>query len=147
KELARLQESAHWAEARAALGRTEVWFQGGGPADLRRRIAQSRRDLDLVIELDAIRLERATRGELAFYKARANREYSRIFESAGLGSSRDPPSRVASIINASAVRGALVDAVCDWTVCSGDEEQRTWLLEVTRLTETSPREWRDRAFD
>jgi hypothetical protein len=66
-ELARLQGSARWAEARAALWRAETWYQGGGPDDLRLRIAQARRDLNLVIKLDAIRLERATRGELAFY--------------------------------------------------------------------------------
>ncbi len=113
-ELARLQGSARWAEARAALWRAETWYQGGGPDDLRLRIAQARRDLNLVIKLDTIRLERATRGELAFYKARANSEYLTTFENAGLGTSRGPPSRVASLINASAVRGALVDALCDW---------------------------------
>src|SRR6476659_5608674 len=30
-ELARLQGSARWAEARAALWRAETWYQGGGP--------------------------------------------------------------------------------------------------------------------
>src|SRR5262245_8906063 len=147
KELKRLQESAHWAEARAALGRAEIWFERGGPDDLRRRIAQARRDLDLVIQLDAIRLERVTRGELAFYKAKANREYVKTFERSGLSSSRDPPSRVASIINASAVRVALIDAVCDWAVCADDEEQRNWLLEVARQTDPGSQEWRDRALD
>jgi serine/threonine-protein kinase len=151
-ELARLQGSAHWAEARAALRRAETWYQGGGPDDLRLRIAQARRDLNLVIKLDTIRLERATRGELAFYKARANSEYLTTFESAGLGTSRGLPSRVASLINASAVRGALVDAVCDWALCAGDEEQRNWLLQVARQTENgSPgrrsQGWRDRALD
>jgi eukaryotic-like serine/threonine-protein kinase len=146
-ELARLQGSARWAEARAALWRAETWYQGGGPDDLRLRIAQARRDLNLVIKLDTIRLERATRGELAFYKARANSEYLTTFESAGLGTSRGPPSRVASLINASAVRGALVDAVCDWALCAGDEEQRNWLLEVARQTDNGSQGWRDRALD
>ena len=147
KELARLQESARWADARAALGRAETWFQGRGPYDLRLQIAQARRDLDLVIQLDAIRLERATRGELAFYKSKANREYVKTFERAGMGTSKDPPSRVASLINASAVRGALVDAVCDWAVCAADEEQRNWLLDVARQTDSGSQEWRNRALD
>src|SRR5262245_11194938 len=147
KDLAGLQENARWAEARAALGQAETWLQGGGPEDLRLRIAQARRDLDLLVKLDAIRLERVTRGELAFYKTRANREYVETFERAGLGSSRDPPSRAASIIKASAVRGALVDAVCDWAVCSADEEQRNWLLEVARQTDSDLQGWRDRALD
>ncbi len=114
-ELARLQGSARWAEARAALLRAETWYQGGGPDDLRLRIAQARRDLNLVIKLDTRSAsKRATRGELAFYPARANSEYLTTFENAGLGTSRGPSSRVASLINASAVRGALVDALCDW---------------------------------
>jgi serine/threonine-protein kinase len=147
KELARLQASAHWAEARAALRRAEIWFQGGEPDDLRRRIAQSRRDLELVVQLDAIRLERVTRGELPFYKAKANREYIQTLERAGLGTSHDPPARFASTINASAVRGALVDAVLDCALCAADGEQRDWLLEVARQTDPGSERWRDRALD
>ena len=146
-ELASLQQRARWAEARAALGRAETWYQGGGPGDLRERIAVARLDLDLVIRLDAIRLERVTRGELAFYKRKANRDYLRTLESAGLGTSHDPPARVAALINASPVRGALVDAVCDWALCAGNEEQRNWLLEVARQTDTGSPGWRDRALD
>jgi tetratricopeptide (TPR) repeat protein len=113
---------------------------------------QARRDLNLVIKLDTIRLERATRANWHSYKARANSEYLTTFESAGLGTSSGPPSRVASLINASAVRGALVDAVCDWALCAGDEEQRNWLLEVARQTDNGSQGWRsqgwrDRALD
>ena len=147
KELAALQESARWAEARAALERAEDRLEGGGPGDLRRRLGQARRDLDLVIQLDTIRLKRVTRGELAFYKAQANRDYAEAFEQAGLGTSHDQPSLVAARIDASAVRGALVAAVYDWAVCAADKAQRGWLLEVARQTDSSAGGWRERVLD
>ena len=118
KEIAGLQESARWAEARAALVRAQDRLDGGGPSDLRQRIGQARRDLDLVIQLDAIRLNRVTRGELAFYKARANRDYAQAFGQVGLAASHEEPSLVAARINTSAARGALIAAVYDWAVCA-----------------------------
>src|SRR5262249_37086245 len=137
KETARLQESARWAEARAALGRAEDRLEGGGPHDLRRRLGQAPRDPDLVIHLDTIPLKRVTRGELAFYKAQANRDYAEAFERAGLGTSHDLPALVAARIDASAVRGALVAAVYDWAVCAAGKAQRGWLLEVARQSDSS----------
>jgi eukaryotic-like serine/threonine-protein kinase len=147
KELAGLQQSARWAEARAALARAEDRLDGGRTADLRQRLGRARRDLDLVIQLDAIRLNRLTRGELAFYKARANRDYAEAFAQAGLGASHDEPSLLASRINASAVHGALVTAVYDWAVCAGDKVQRRWLLEVARRTDDRSGDWRERVLD
>ena len=87
KEMAALQDSALWPEARSALKRAEVRLEGGGSVDLRRRLVQARTDLQLVVRLDAIRLTRVTRGELAFYKAQANREYTDAFRQAGLRTS------------------------------------------------------------
>ena len=147
RDFAGLHQSARWAEARAALKRAEARLEGGGPADLRRRLGQAWRDLDLVIQLDTIRLKRVTRGELLFYKAQADRDYRTAFQQAGLGSIDDPPSRVAAMIDASAVRGALVAAVYDWAVCAGDEGQGRWLLEVARQTDSSSGGWHKRVLD
>jgi tetratricopeptide (TPR) repeat protein len=97
--------------------------------------------------LDSIRLDRVTRGELTFYKAKANREYGQAFERAGLGTINDPPSKVAAIINASAVRGALVAAVYDWAVCAADNEERGWLLEIAQHTESPTSDWHDRVLN
>jgi serine/threonine-protein kinase len=147
KELTELQHSARWADARAALQRAEARFEGGGPNDLRRRLDQARRDLDFVIQLDTIRLKRVTRGELAFYKAQANREYAEAFQQAGLGTIEDQPSRVALTIEASAVRGALLAAVFDWAVCAADNTQRGWLLDVARQADARSGGWRERVLD
>jgi serine/threonine-protein kinase len=147
KELAGLQESARWAEARAALERAEARLDGGGPDDLRRRLGQARRDLDLVIQLDTIRLRRTTSGELVFYKAQADRDYQAAFQEAGLGRVHDQPARVAAAVKASAVRGALVAALDDWAICITDKERRAWLSEVARQADPDPEGWRDRILD
>jgi serine/threonine-protein kinase len=147
KEAAALQDSARWAEARAALDRASDRFGGGGPRELRRRLDQARRDLNLVVDLDKIRLNRVTRGELAYYKAAANLKYAEAFSQAGLGTPQEEPSRVASRIVASAVRNALVAAIYDWAVCAPDQTKRGWLLQVAQLAEPAATDWRQRALD
>jgi eukaryotic-like serine/threonine-protein kinase len=147
KEVAGLQERARWAEARAVLERAEARLGGGGPDELRRRLGRARRDLDLVVQLDAIRLSRATRGELVFYKVQADRDYQAAFREAGLGQAHDPPAGVAEKVKASAVRGALVAALDDWAICITDQERRAWLWEVARQADPDPEGWRDRIFD
>jgi eukaryotic-like serine/threonine-protein kinase len=146
-EVAALQESARWAEARAAIDRAAARLSGVWSDALRRRIGQARRDLDLVIQLDTIRLSRVTRGELVFYKAQAARKYEETFEEAGLGTVHDPPQSVAARVNASAVRWALVAALDDWAICASDQQQRGWLLEVARSADPDPEGWRTRVLD
>jgi hypothetical protein len=135
------------ARRSSALKRAEARLEGGGPGDLRRRLGQARRDLELVTQLDAIRLKRVTRGALPFYKAQANQEYAEAFERAGLGTISDPPSDVATRIDAADVREALLAAVYDWAVCAADKARRGWLLEVARQTGSSLDGWRQRVLD
>ena len=77
-----------------------------------------------MIQMDSIRLRRVTRGELVFYKAQADREYERTFQWAGLGKVFDQPHDLATIINASAVRPALMAAVEDWARYTHDRQGR-----------------------
>jgi hypothetical protein len=57
KEMAGRRDQARWAEAHASLDRADR-LGGAWPDNMRRRIGQARRDLDLVITLDTIRLRR-----------------------------------------------------------------------------------------
>jgi serine/threonine-protein kinase len=147
KELAGLQESARWTEAQAALQRAEARLGGGGPADLRRRLAQARRDLDLVIELDRIRLSRITSGKLALYKTKADRGYMKAFEDSGLAKVHDSPDMVAARVHESGVHLALIAALDDWAVCATETDRRDWLLAVARKANPDPQGWRDRICD
>jgi eukaryotic-like serine/threonine-protein kinase len=147
KEAAELRDSARWKEARKALDRAEERMNWWGPSDMDRQSAQARRDLNLVMQLDNIRLKRATRGDLAFYRGQANKAYAEVFQQEGLGKVHDPPASVAAAVRASAVRGALVAALDDWATCIADDAEGNWLLEVARQADPDPEGWRDRIMD
>jgi serine/threonine-protein kinase len=150
REMASLQERARWAEAGAVLERAEARLGGGGPGDLRRRLDQARHDLDLVVQLDGIHLNRVSSVEevdFNYAPANADRDYEAAFREAGLGSVQDGPADVAARIRESSVHEALVAALDDWAVSVTDKARRRWLLEVGRLADPDPDGWRDRARD
>jgi serine/threonine-protein kinase len=149
-ELARLQDKAQWAEARVALERADARLDGGGPSGLRRRLDQARHDLDLVVLLDDIHLNRVGSVEeegLNNPPAHADLDYEAAFRDAGLGKVQDDPAGVATRVRGSAVREALVAALDDWAVSVTDQVRRRWLLEVARRADPDPEGWRDRARD
>jgi serine/threonine-protein kinase len=146
KEVAELEENGRWTDAQTALELAEARLGWGGSAELRQRLGQAQRDLDLVIELERIRLKRMTRGDLPYYRAQTDRAYTHMFQKAGLGTIQDQPSRVAERIDSSAVRGALVAALLDWAVCASDPEQRSWILEVVRQTISDTSSWREQVL-
>jgi serine/threonine-protein kinase len=163
KEVANLQQQARWTEARGTLQRAEARLNGGAAGNLRQRIDQARRDLDLVIELDRIRLSRVTSGNvsgnvssrlsritsgnLVFYRTKADRDYTKAFGDSGLAKVADPPDSVAARIQASTVRVALLAALDDWAICAIDKDRRDWLLAVARKADPDPHGWRDRIRD
>jgi serine/threonine-protein kinase len=147
KEVADLQQQARWADARVALQRADARLNGGWASDLRQRFDQARQDLDLVIELDRIRLSRITSGNLALYKTKADRDYTTAFAESGLAKVHDAPDLVAARVHGSAVRVALLAALDDWAVCAADKGRRDWLLAVARKADPDPQGWRDRIRD
>jgi serine/threonine-protein kinase len=147
REVTFLQEDARWTDARVALQRAEARLDGGGAGDLRQRLDQARHELDLVIELDRIRLSRLTSGNLTYYKLKADRDYARALSDSGLAREPEPPDIVAARIHASAVRVALLAALDDWAVCAAEKGRRDWLLEVARKADPDPQGWRDRIRD
>lgn len=146
KEVAQSQLQARWTAARTALERAEARLGASGPTALQKQVDQARHDLDLAIRLDAIRLRRVTQGAPPIYKVLANRNYEQVFRDAGLGTTADPPDRVAATVQQSSVRPALVSALDDWMVCAAAGRQRDWLIEVARLAVPDPGGWRARTL-
>jgi serine/threonine-protein kinase len=144
KELADLQQRSLWNDANSTLERAEARLESGGVEYLRPRLAQARRDLDLVIKLDAIHLRRLTNGELPFYKAQAAKDYAVAFVEAGIGKSPDDPDAAAERVAQSAVRGALIAALDDWAVCTADDQARQWIVRVANIADPDPTAWRQR---
>ena len=153
QEADRLRQKFSWDEAGAELERTRYRLGYGAPADLRQRVDQARRDLELMERLDAIRLKRSTvvegRFDVAadrrFNLARADRDYEKAFREAGWREIEHDPEVMAARVKASAVRGALVAALDDWAVCAVNQGRRDRLLGVARRAD--PDAWRDRVRD
>jgi serine/threonine-protein kinase len=144
-EVGRLQQQARWAEARVALDQAHSRLDDGGPESLRARLERARRELDLVADLDAIRLRRATWVEGRFDLAGADRRYAEVFQAAGMVPVGGDVEAAAAWVSAAGVREALVAALDDWAACAGYRNRRAWLLEVARRADPDP--WRDRARD
>ena len=136
-EVERLQQQARWAEARKVLEQAESRLGEAGPQDLRQRLEQARRDLELVVQLDAIRLKRARSIEGQFDLATADRDYEAAFRTAGIGEVGDDTAVVGERIGKSAVSGALVASLDDWAVCTRGA-RRDWVLEVVRKADPEP---------
>jgi eukaryotic-like serine/threonine-protein kinase len=159
REVARLQDSSSWPEAKAALERAKGRLglsepagagakgSAGAPSRVRRLLDQGARELALVVRLDAIRLNRAANlgGKQSF--TRSDEDYEAAFREHGLGNVLDAPDLVAERVKASNVRDALVAALDDWTSCTLDPERQKWLLAVTRQADRDPTGWRGRARD
>jgi serine/threonine-protein kinase len=144
-QAAELVRAGRLAEARAALGRAEGRVAGGGPADLARRVHQVRDDLDLVDDLDRIRLQAATIVEGRLDYPSADRGYAALFREHGLAAEGEDATAVAARIEGSAIRAPLVAALDDWALATADPGRRAWLLEVARRAE--PSAWGDRFRD
>src|SRR5262249_49533524 len=135
-------------DAGTAIQRAEARLNEGAAGDLRQRLNRARSDLDLVIELDRIHLNRATSaGDLAYYKSRADRQYLSAFGESGLAKLQDRRDLVAARVNRSPVRVALLAALDDWALCATDESRRDWLLTIAREADPDPLGWADRIRD
>ncbi len=144
-EVGRLQREARWGEARAVLAQAQDRLGDGGPSDLQDRLDRTRRELDLVARLDAIRLKRATIVNWKPDFAGADRDYAAAFAEAGLGRVGQDPATVARRVADTEVRAALVAALDDWVACAQEETRRAWVLGVARRADPDP--WRDRLRD
>ncbi|MDB5332960.1 MAG: serine/threonine protein kinase [Phycisphaerales bacterium] len=143
QEVHRRERASNWTEARVALERAKGRLGDHGIGDLRARLQRTERDLDLADRLGAIRLDRAAAVRKFFNTMQVDSDYRDAFHEAGLGTTDEPPARVAGRIAASDVRGAIVSSLDDWAFCVDDRARRAWLMEIARIADPDP-QWRDR---
>jgi tetratricopeptide (TPR) repeat protein len=141
------QVRGNWAEARTALEQAKDRLSGTTSAELQQRVADARRNLELVAELDDIR-QKSLNGfaeTIGVVDPEAtDRLYEGAFEGARMGTPGTEPEAVAKRVKESPVREALVATLDDWArVASGS--RRAWALAVARRAD--PNSWRDRLRD
>jgi serine/threonine-protein kinase len=145
-EAALLQGQGNWHEALSAARRAEALLAGGGPAALRRRALQVRQDLEMVVQLEAIRLPQENDAGGMIDTDRADAAYARAFRAYGLDVAELEPADAAERIAASAVRPQLVAALEDWSSMKRKDPQgKAHLLAAARLAD--PDEYRNRLRD
>jgi Flp pilus assembly protein TadD len=138
QEMVRRLKKSAWREARAALELAKSRLGERGSPELRQRMDQGQRDLELALKVEAISL-RAEAGPVGETNAA---EYEVAFRAAGLGQLSENPEVVAARIRASDIRDALVIALDEWTFYDTDLQHQKWLSEVARLADPDPGGWR-----
>jgi tetratricopeptide (TPR) repeat protein len=148
QETTRLLNEARWAEARAAVARAQGRLGDGGPADLRQRLRQARADLELVRELENIRLQQAVQvRDDAFDRRPAAPASALAFQKYGLDVQSLEPKVAAARIVGSAIRVQIIAALDDWLFVLRDEARTKHqrLLEIVTLADDDDARRRIRA--
>lgn len=139
--ITQLQQEGRFTEVRAILDRVP----DGGSSEIRTQIEQAKRDLVIVEQLDAIRMNRGTfvQGGGIDYDESA-RAYETVFRDQGFGALGEPPEEIAARLISSPIRAAIISALDDWSACAL-AEPRAWILSVAKCLDPDP--WRDRVRD
>jgi serine/threonine protein kinase/tetratricopeptide (TPR) repeat protein len=141
-----LRQEERWQEASAVLAVAHGQLQGRGLGELRQRVEQSRRDVDMLMRLDEARLERSGAGEKSNLDyAGADRLYTQAFQWYGLDANDLDPEEAALRVRASMLRDHLTEALDDWADCraeSLDPAAGKALRAVARLADDDP--WRQK---
>jgi serine/threonine protein kinase/uncharacterized protein HemY len=151
------QEQQNWPEALSAVKRAEGILAVGANPKLEQDVQEMRRDLEMVIRLEDIRLESSAgrRGDFDFPGRGA--AYAAAFRDYGIDLTALEPLQAAQQIRTKrkTTRDELIAALDDWAfmVCGptrqewdfmvrGPTPQRTWLLTIARAVDDD--DWRNR---
>jgi serine/threonine-protein kinase len=146
QEMVQCLSKSSWPEAHAALERATGRVGDRGSADLKQRMEQGRRDIELGLRLDAIVLSAYDmRGAVA--DTSQTDKFVAAFRDSGFAQVRDDPEVVAARIRESHIRDALVVALDQWISFTGDSSRVNWILEVLQRADPDSTDWRNRAGD
>ncbi len=130
REMVGFLREASWPEARNALERAKAWLVHRGSDDLRGRLAQGDRDLELAARMDAIRLTGYAGYGQGYDITRSDDEYVKAFREAGFDEVDHHPEIVAARVKSSNIRNALLAAIDEWSLRAGIHAdgagRRTW---------------------
>ncbi len=123
-----------WNAAQSALHRAAGRVGSAGHNSLATRIERYRREIQLVDQLDLIRLKRADPhpGVDRFKTAAAS--YEQLFRETGLLTLEEAPQSAAERILSTDVAPAILVAIDDWSLFA-QPKRSEWLREVARLTD------------
>jgi serine/threonine-protein kinase len=141
----RARQDERWPEVRAALERALGHLGSGGPAELRQRVEQGKRDADMVAALEKVRLRQAEAGGGDFDWRSADAGYVEAFRTYGIDVDGGDPEEAAVRVRGSAIRDHLLAALDDWWVSRGGKGDRPGAERVWVVADrTAEDNWRAR---
>jgi serine/threonine protein kinase/Flp pilus assembly protein TadD len=147
-EATHLQAQAKWPQALEAVKRAEGIFANARNEALRKRIAELRKDLEMVLRLEAIRLPRARDGREGPYdNAWADESYGEAFREYGIDVEALGPVEAAKRIRERSIASELTVAVDDWADKRRHANKAGWQRLITVARAADPDEWRNRVRD
>jgi superkiller protein 3 len=115
QEAEQWQEQGKWQEALSAAKRAEGVLAGGGSDELRERVHQLRKDLDMVLRLEDIRLLSSEWKDDKFDSEPADQAYAHAFADYGIDVGKLPAEEAAARIRGRpGLAIALAVALDDW---------------------------------
>jgi tetratricopeptide (TPR) repeat protein len=135
EEAQKQMEAGRWCEVRIALARAEGRLARGGPKALRERLEQMRKDVELLLRLEAVRL-RAADGK------GADARYDRAFREVGIDVTKLKAEDAADKLRASSVRQELLAALHYWAMVKPAGPARKALWELADAVDDNA--WRKR---
>jgi serine/threonine protein kinase/Tfp pilus assembly protein PilF len=150
-EATALQDRAKWAEALEAAKRAEGFLAAEGSQELHARVRQVRKDLEMLLHLDEIRLPRPVRGvERTYDVAGADASFAQAFREYGIDLESLEPGEAAERIRSRSIRLELAVALDAWAELrrrrlKGDDTSWKRFLAVARAAD--PDEWRNELRD
>jgi tetratricopeptide (TPR) repeat protein len=146
-QVAELRRQLRWKEARVALQQTQARLSETGPDDLRQRLERELAMLNLVDQLEALRLKSISHlggkgdrdlASVAHDFASLDREYAEAFRQAGIATAGEDPLVVAGRVRDSGIAGQLLAALDAWASKAREEGRQSWLLAVARQVDPHP---------
>jgi serine/threonine protein kinase/Flp pilus assembly protein TadD len=141
-----LRQEERWEEALAVLAVAQGQLEGRSLGALQQRVEQSRRDMDMLMDLDEALLQlSATVNGADFDFAGAGRLYKQAFQRYGLDVIHLDPEDAARRLRASAMSDHLIEALDDWAGCAdknSEPEVGKALRALAGLADDDP--WRQR---
>ena len=143
KEAQQLQEQAKWPEALSAAKRAEGLLAGGSSDELSQRARQLRKDAEMVLRLEEIRLLSSEVKDLSFAYEDADRAYAQAFADYGIDVAGLPMKDAAASIRArSGVTVPLAVALDDWANARDAKDQAAGWALATLAQAADPDPWR-----
>ncbi len=151
-EASRLVTDANWPEALAAVTRAEDRLADIRTSDLKTRVLQLRKDIEMVNRMEEIRLdpqtERQEEGNIV-YDPQTDRKYAQAFREYGIDVETLEPSDSVERIAGSRIRLELATALDTWggwrrSQITGDQ---AWKRLIEIASQADPDPWRNRLRD